>query len=610
MPAAKTPPSDHIRVPAFLDRIFTWFEARAEPFPPGEPERPPADLIGFLRHYAWPFRYLMLATSVCATLGAIIDVLMFSFLGSIIDWLGTADRANFWDTHGTSLILMAVLVLVINPIIRFSYETVFHQAIMGNFAMQVRWRAHRYVLRQSLDFFQNDFAGRLANKVMQTALGVRETVMTLAEVLLYALVYFITAIVLMAAADWRLMLPLLVWFIGYVLVLRYFVPRLAAVSKQQSEARSVVNGRIVDTYTNMPTVKMFAHAAREDDYALEGMQTMMGTVHRQMRQVTLLSMSLVALNAFMISSVTGLGIWLWSGELITAGAIALAVGLVLRIQGMSQWILWEVAGLFENIGVVQDGMEVIARDRTVTDVPSAAPLKVTAGTGAFERIRFSYGRTPEGDAVGVIQDLNLTLAPGEKVGLVGRSGAGKSTLVNLLLRFYDLESGRITIDGQDIAKVDQDTLRAQIGVVTQDTSLLHRSVLDNVIYGRADAGREAAIEAAKSAEAHEFILGLEDQKGRTGYDAHVGERGVKLSGGQRQRIAIARALLKDAPLLVLDEATSALDSEVEAAIQAQLYRLMEGKTVLAIAHRLSTIAAMDRLIVMDRGVIVRAMDAY
>ncbi len=582
-----------------LAPVFSWFENLADPFPAEQPGKPPRALIPFIIHYAWPFRRLIIAASALATLGAIIDVLMFWFLGQIIDWLGQADRATFWDDYGVALLAMAFVTILLNPFIRFIYEAVVHQSIMGNFAMQIRWRAHRYVLRQSLTFFQNDFAGRISTKVLQTALGVREAVLTITEVLVYAFMYFATAVVLFAASDLRLTAPMILWFIGYMCVLRYFVPRLAALSKEQSEARSVMTGRIVDSYTNISTVKMFAHAEREDDYALKGMIPLMDTIHRQMRQVTMLTLLLTLLNGALITSVTGLGIWLWLSGSVSTGAVAIATGLVLRLQGMSQWILWEVASVFENIGVVQDGSEVIARERSVIDIPAAPPLTVTRGAISFERIGFHYGQDK-----GVISDLSLDIAPGEKVGLVGRSGAGKSTLVNLLLRFYDLENGRITIDGQDIAQVGQDSLRAHIGVVTQDTSLLHRSVLDNILYGRQDATRATAIEAAKRAQAHDFILDLEDMKGRTGYDAHVGERGVKLSGGQRQRIANARALLKDAPILVLDEATSALDSEVEAAIQEQLYNLMQGKTVLAIAHRLSTIAAMDRLVVMDQGAII------
>ena len=579
--------------------ILKWFERQSEAFPGDAPIMPPQNLKDFLLHYSWPFRHLILASAIIAVIVAILEVWLFSFVGNLVDWLTTSERENFWNAHGSTLITMSVLVLVVLPALRFVYEAVVHQGLLGNFAMANRWQAHRYLLRQSMSFFLNDFAGRVATKVMQTSIAVRETVLKVAEVMTYVVVYFTSAVVLFAANDIRLTIPMLAWLTLYILSIRFFVPRLGKVAKEQSDARAIVTGRIVDSYTNIATVKMFAHAAREDDYARHGMEPFLDTVYRQMRLVTQFVMVLSVINSLLIFSVAGLGIWLWQQEAVTAGAIAFALGLVLRLQGMSQWIMWEIAGLFENIGVVQDGVETIARERSVVDTPGAGALKVTRGEIVYDNIGFHYGKDK-----GVIENLALTIAPGEKVGLVGRSGAGKSTLVNLLLRFYDLEAGRIRIDGQDIAGVTQESLRAAIGMVTQDTSLLHRSVKDNIIYGRDGADLEAAIAAAKKAQAHDFILGLEDLYGQNGYAAHVGERGVKLSGGQRQRIAIARVLLKNAPILILDEATSALDSEVEAAIQEQLYNLMEGKTVIAIAHRLSTIAAMDRLVVMDEGAII------
>jgi ATP-binding cassette subfamily B multidrug efflux pump len=428
--------------------------------------------------------------------------------------------------------------------------------------------------------------------------------MKIAEVLLYVAIYFTAAVVLFAMSDLRMTAPMLLWLVGYMIALWYFVPRLGAISSQQADARSIMTGRVVDSYTNISTVKMFAHADREDGYARQSMEGFLATVHRQMRLVTMLTVALNCLNALLLFSVTALALYLWSISAVTAGAIAFTVGLVMRLQGMSHWIMWEVAGLFENVGVVQDGIETIARERSVLDREGAQPLRVTRGEIRYERISFNYGKDPDTGRGSVIDDLSLTVRPGEKVGLVGRSGAGKSTLVSLLLRFHDLDRGRILIDGQDIAAVTQESLREHIGMVTQDTSLLHRSVRENILYGRPDASDDEAIRAAKKAAAHDFILGLSDLSGRRGYDAHVGERGVKLSGGQRQRVAIARVLLKDAPILILDEATSALDSEVEAAMQEQLVNLMAGKTVIAIAHRLSTIAAMDRLVVMDEGRII------
>ncbi len=582
-----------------VERFFKWMETTRDPFPPEQAEMPPGGLVPFILHYTQPFWPLLAASSALATVVALLEVSLFAFLGQLVDWLNAGRPETFFAEHGTTLVVMSIIVLIVLPVLKFFYEAVNHQGLMGNFAMRTRWQAHRYVLRQSLGFFQDDFAGRVATKVMQTALAVRQTVMILSEVLLYVVVYFTGALIAFAATDLRLSAPMLLWLAGYIAAMWYFVPRLRAVSSEQSDARSIMTGRIVDSYTNIQTVKMFAHADREDDYARESMQGFLDSVNKQMRLATLVTVALNTLNGLLVFSVAAFSIWLWSIGDVTTGAIALTVALVLRLQGMSHWIMWEVANLFENIGVVQDGIGTVSRERRVVDVPGAKPLSVPKGEIRFEHMGFHYGRTE-----GIIEDLSLRIAPGEKVGLVGRSGAGKSTLVSLLQRFHDLERGRILIDGQDIAKVRQESLREMIGMVTQDTSLLHRSVHDNIVYGRPGASREDAIAAARRAHAHEFILNLRDMNGREGYDAHVGERGVKLSGGQRQRVAIARVLLKNAPILILDEATSALDSEVEAAIQESLNELMSGKTVIAIAHRLSTIAAMDRLVIMDKGAIV------
>lgn len=584
--------------------LLRWFETRNEVFAPEEPARPPADFWGFIKYYAWPFRWMIAACAVAGGVLAFLEVLLFSYVGTLVDWLQTADRETFWSDHAWALVGMALVVLIVLPAASLTAEMLANQGLMGNFAMRNRWQAHRYLLRQSMSFFQNDFAGRIATKVMQSSVGVRDVVMKFAEILNYVIVYFLAALVLFAASDLRLTAPLILWLGTYILALWYFVPRLGQISMEQADVRSMVTGRIVDSYTNIQTVKMFAHADREDVYAKDGMIPFLENVHRQMRMVTLLTLTLNILNGFLVFSVAAISIWLWSLGAVTTGGIAVAIGLVLRMKGMAHWIMWEVARLFENIGVVRDGIATIAREREVVDAPRAAALPVPKGEIRFENISFNYGRQEAEQKLPVIKDLSLTIKAGEKVGLVGRSGAGKSTLVSLLLRFHDLESGRVLIDAHDISTVAQESLREQIAMVTQDTSLLHRSVRDNILYGRPDAGPEAAEQAARKAHAHEFIIGLEDAKGRKGYDAHVGERGVKLSGGQRQRIALARVLLKDAPILVLDEATSALDSEVEAAIQEQLYNLMEGKTVIAIAHRLSTIAEMDRLIVMDEGRII------
>jgi ATP-binding cassette subfamily B multidrug efflux pump len=580
-------------------RMFAWFERRLDPFPADEPTEPPKTLVAFCLHYskgAWP--YIIVSTLLSAIL-AIIEVWLFGFMGNIVDWLSNADRQTFLQTEGWKLAGMACIVLVVSPGLDLVRQLLTQQTVMGNYPMRIRWQVHRYLLKQSMTFYQDEFAGRIATKLMQTALAVRDCIIKLFEVLNYVSIYFVSVLVLVGSADWRLTLPMLVWLVGYIFLLRYFIPRLGIVGQEQADARSTMTGRIADSYSNIQTVKLFSHARREASYARDAMSGFIDTVYRSMRLVTVLFVLLGMLNAALLVAVSALSIWLWVGGLVSVGAVAVVIGLVLRMWGMSHWVMWEMSGLFENIGTVQDGIGSISLPRLVEDRPGARDIAVSKGDIVFDRVGFHYGK-----GKGVIEDLSIHIRPGEKVGIVGRSGAGKSTLVNLLLRFYDLESGRILVDGQDISAVTQDTLRAQIGMVTQDTSLLHRSVRENILYGRPDASEAMMLEAARRAEAVDFIAALADPKGRKGFDAHVGERGVKLSGGQRQRVAIARVMLKDAPILILDEATSALDSEVEAAIQENLYRLMEGKTVIAIAHRLSTIAAMDRLIVMDKGVVI------
>ncbi|MER8692981.1 ABC transporter ATP-binding protein/permease [Mesorhizobium opportunistum] len=579
--------------------LFNWFERRLDPFPAAEPVEPPKTLVAFCLHYtrgAWPY---ILTDAVLVTAIAIAEVWMFGFLGRIVDWLSGQNRETFLQTEGWKLAGMAFVVLFALPGTVWLHSLLNQQTLMGNYPMRIRWQVHRYLLRQSMSFYQDEFAGRIATKLMQTALAVRECVIKVIDVLNYVIVYFLGMLFIVGSADWRLAAPLGVWLVGYILLLRFFIPRLGKVGEEQANARSTMTGRVVDSYTNIQTVKLFSHSRREASFAREGMMGFLDTVYRSMRLVTVLFGSLYILNALLLFSVTAISLWLWMGQAVTIGAVAVVIGLVLRMWGMSQWIMWEMSGLFENIGTVQDGIASISLPRLVEDKPDAKEIAVSRGEIRFEDIRFHYGKQK-----GIIESLSLAVKPGEKVGIVGRSGAGKSTLVNLLLRFYDLESGRILIDGQEIAGVKQDSLRAQIGMVTQDTSLLHRSVRDNILYGRPDASDEMLVEAARRAEALDFIGGLSDHNGRKGFDAHVGDRGVKLSGGQRQRIAIARVMLKDAPILILDEATSALDSEAEAAIQENLYKLMQGKTVIAIAHRLSTIAAMDRLVVMDQGRVI------
>ena len=588
----------------WIERLNTWLEGYCPSFPDDIPSKPPNTLRGFVAHYTRPFWPLIVVSAMFSVVISLIEVYLFSFVGNLVDWLATSSRDTFWQTYRYRLIAVGILVLLILPTLKFLYESIVHQGLLGNFAMRTRWQAHRYLLGQSIEFFQNDFAGRVAAKMMQTSLGVRDAVIKVTEVLLYVVVYFTAAMVLFASSDLRLTAPMVAWLLGYIFALRYFIPRLRQISMEQAEARSMVTGRVVDSYTNITTVKMFAHGGAEDQYAREGMDVFLNTVYRQMRLSTMLTVILNLMNAGLLFLVGATSIYLWQVNAITVGAIAFAMGLVMRMQGMSQWIMWEIAGLFENIGIVQDGIETISQDVAITDKRNAENLVVNGGAIRFNHVGFNYGKSLDSGAGGIIEDFSLDVKPGEKIGVVGRSGAGKSTLDNLLLRFYDIEKGRICIDDQDISSVTQQSLRAHIGMVTQDTSLLHRSVYDNILYGCPEASFDQVVAAANRARAHDFILQLEDMNGRKGYDAQVGERGVKLSGGQRQRIAIARVLLKNAPILVLDEATSALDSEVEAAIQESFYSLMEGKTVIAIAHRLSTIAAMDRLIVMDMGKIV------
>lgn len=579
--------------------MFAFFERLIRPFPAEDPTPPPGSLYAFCRHYTRGMEPYLLLMSGLTALIAIAEVSLFGFLGQLVDWLVAHTPQTLFSDEGIKLLWMSSLMLVGLPLLVLIHSLLVHQTLLGNYPMVIRWLAHRYLLKQSLSFYSNDFAGRIATKVMQTSLAVRETVMKLLDVLVYVLVYFTSMVVMVAQSDWRMMLPMLVWLAAYIGIQYYFVPKLKKVSTDQAESRSMMTGRIVDSYTNIQTVKLFSHTQREADYAQNGMQEFLATVYQQMRLATGISVSVQVLNYLLAFSVAGLSIWLWMQSAISIGAIAIAVSLALRLNGMAQWIMWEISALFENIGTVADGMATLSKPQEVPDVVNAQALQPVAGEVRFEQVDFHYGK-----GSGVLDHLDLHIRAGEKIGLVGRSGAGKSTLVNLLLRFYDIESGRILIDGQDISQVSQDSLRAHIGMVTQDTSLLHRSVRENILYGRPDASEAELLDAARKAEALEFIATLSDPHGRTGFDAQVGERGVKLSGGQRQRIALARVLLKDAPILILDEATSALDSEVEAAIQQSLDKLMAGKTVIAIAHRLSTIAAMDRLVVMDKGHIV------
>jgi ATP-binding cassette subfamily B multidrug efflux pump len=580
--------------------MFAFFESRVRPteLPLGVP---PPGLIAFYWHFIRQTRGLYVAMFVTGLAVALVDTLIPVFIGKLVTLMEAADRVAAFRAATPMLVGMAVFLLIGRPVTLLLDSLVRNNAVLPGVTSLIRWQSHWHVVRQSWPFFQNDFAGRIANRVMQTSNALRESVVSSIRAVWYIAIYGLSALVLMAWADWRLGIPTLLWFAGYIFFLRYFVPRMRDLAKASSELRSLVMGRVVDSYTNILTVKLFARARDEDAYVREVVDDHTGAIAAHMRLITRFMAVLATMNALLLVSTAAIGITLWGQGQVSAGVVATALPLAWQIANVAGWVSWEVTGIFENIGVVQEGMDTIAVPHDLVDRPDARELEVPHGEIRFEHLSFTYGRK---DGKRVLDDLDLAIRPGERVGLVGRSGAGKSTLVNLLLRFHEIEEGGIRIDGQDIRYVTQESLRAAIGMVTQDTSLLHRSIAANIGYGRPGATSAEIEAAARKAHAHAFIVDLQDWKQRTGYEAHVGERGVKLSGGQRQRIAIARVILKDAPILVLDEATSALDSEVELAIQDQLLGLMEGKTVIAIAHRLSTIARMDRLIVLDDGRIV------
>ena len=581
-----------------IKKIFSWFESRIDPYPEAAPKTPEKGLWRFIWSNIEGVRKWIAVLAVFTVGVGIMEALMFQFMGKVVDWLGTYTPQTLFAEKGHALIGMMAMVAFF-AVWTFFASSVRLQTLQGVFPMRLRWNFHRLMLGQSLGFYQDEFAGRVSAKVMQTALALRDVVMTVADMVVYVLVYFITSGVILSSFDAWLIVPFICWMIGFAMIMRFLIPKLGKTAARQADARSLMTGRITDAYSNIATVKLFSHGAREAAYAKQSMEEFMVTVHAQMRLATLLHTCSFIVNSSLTVGTTALGIWLWYHGQVGVGAVATATAMALRVNGLSQYIMWESARLFENIGTVNDGMATLSKPHTILDKPQALPLKVTRGEIKFDHVDFSYEAGKP-----LLNGFNLNIKPGEKVGLIGRSGAGKSTIVNLLLRFYEPQSGTISIDGQNVDSVTQESLRAQIGLVTQDTSLLHRSVRDNIIYGRPDATEAEMISAAERAEATGFIPNLSDAKGRRGYDAHVGERGVKLSGGQRQRIAIARVMLKDAPILLLDEATSALDSEVEAAIQESLDKMMDGKTVIAIAHRLSTIAAMDRLIVLDKGRII------
>ena len=580
--------------------MLRFFENLVDPYVPySQTDRPPQRLWPFLAQYLGPFRRVFWWAGLTSVIVAFVEVGLLWYVGRLVDQLGETGAAGFWAAHGMELVLAALFILFLRPALQIINVGLLNNTIIPNIGTIIRWRAHRQVLRQSVGWFENDFAGRIANRIMQTPPAAGEAVFQVFDALGFALAYIIGAAILLSAADPRLVIPLMIWLALYMALVHWTIRHVGPASKASADARSAVTGRVVDAYTNIHAVKLFAHHDREEAYARDAIEHARRTFQKEMRIFTIMDLCLVTLNGLLIVAVVGWAIWLWAGDAASLGVVAAASALVLRLNAMTGWIMWAVSSFFRNLGIVAEGMETIAQPITLTDAADARPLKFDRGEIVFERVSHLYG-----GRTGGVQDLSLTIRPGEKLGVVGRSGAGKSTLVKLLLRFYDAEAGRILIDGQDIGSVTQDSLRGRIGMVQQDSSLLHRSVRENILYGNPEAGEEAMIAAARRAEAHDFILDLSDPEGNTGYDARVGERGVKLSGGQRQRIAIARVILKDAPILVLDEATSALDSEVEAAIQDTLYGVMQGKTVIAIAHRLSTLAQMDRSVVLDDGAIV------
>ena len=604
--------------------MFSFFEKLIDPLADAPVLQPPKGTRDFFFHYLWPVRWLLLITVVMTSITSISELMLYVYMGRIVDWMNATQPDDFFAIHGSALLFMVFIVAIVRPGSMFIARSLITLTLTPGLSNTVRWRNHRYVVRQSLHYFQSDFAGRVAQKVMQTGNSFRETVLNVLDGVWLLLIYLVGIVWLFLDIDWRLLLPVLLWTVGYLVVIVKMMPPVAHLSRSVSEANSALTGRIVDSYTNIQAVKLFAHAEREESFVSTGFVRHTNALRALLRAILSMLFSLVVMNTLLILSTAWLSIHYWQQGSISIGAIAVANGLVLRLNHMSGWILRTISSLFESIGTVQNGIETISVDNAVTDNRNASQLTVSSASVEFDAVQFMYSSESQNDiaidsktgnsqaviskasSLKVIQDFSLQVAAGEKIGIVGRSGAGKSTLVNLLLRFYDINGGRILIDGQDISSVSQDSLRAQIAMVSQDTSLLHRSIRDNISYGRPQATDDQILRAAAMAQADSFIPDLIDSAGRRGFDAHVGERGVKLSGGQRQRIAIARVILKDAPILILDEATSALDSEVEAAIQAKLLDLMHGKTVIAIAHRLSTIAAMDRLIVMDAGRIIES----
>ena len=578
--------------------MFKKFEHIINPFPNDILSVGDMTLSKFIWHCLKGMKRYIAAMSALTGAIASIEAGLYLIVGLIISNMITSGPENFFNDFGWQLAVIA-LIFISTILLVFFQSLLKRQSLAGNMPMILRWKFHKHLLNQTFDFYSNEFSGRISAKVMQTAVAMRDLVFTLTDILIYVGIYIFTMIAIVSSFNLTLSIPFFVWLFFYTLSLIFFVPKLIYLSKNQADARSLMTGRITDAYTNINLVKLFSHSGRESSYAKNSMTDFLNTVHKQMRQVTFIEVVNHSLSVMLILSTTVLSIFLWTESLINIGIVGASTAMALRLNGISHWVMWEIASLFENIGVTQDGFNMLSKKIVINDSKKAKPLMVkNNATITFDNVSFSYSAEP------VFTAFSLKIKAHERIGIVGRSGAGKSTLINLLLRFYDVSDGSIFINQQDIKSVSQTSLRSRISVVSQDNSLLNRSIKENIAYGRPESTMAEIIKAAQIAECHDFIMQLKDQHGRTGYDSHVGERGVKLSGGQKQRIAIARLALKNAPILILDEATSALDSEVETIIQQSLQTLMAKRTVIAIAHRLSTISMMDRLIVMDKGQII------
>ena len=585
-----------------LKSIFSFFENLVPSFPQRNEGTPPKNPVKFILFFTRGLCGFFIAASVLNSVIAIGEALFFVCLGLVVDWTSSSTPHNFIALHGTSILVMLLCAGVILPVASVLHSLLIHQTISGNYSSQIRWQLHSYLLNQSLSFFNEEYAGSLANKVMQTSVAVRTAVMKLIDVMVHLIVYIATMLIMLSNANISLCIPLAVWLILYISSLVCFIPQLRKASKQQSELRSTMVGRIVDSYTNISTVKLFGGHGKEEKYAKNAMDEFRHSEYRALRILTMFDVSVQFMNYTLLITLVMLSLWLWSNYLVTPGAIAIATAIAIRMINMSRWIMWEVGAIFENLGMIYDGIHTVSVPVSVRDPENPVKIDSFSNEIEFSHVSFGYKKS-----VGIIHDLSMKIKAGEKVGIVGSSGAGKSTLISLLLRFYDVDSGSVTIDGENIRNFTQDDLRSLFSMVSQDTSLMHRTVGENIEYGAEDELQKAELEeVAVATDSLNFIENLSDYRGGAGFDSVEGDRGVKLSGGQKQRIAIARVLVKNSPILILDEATSALDSQSEKCIQENLEKLMQGKTVIAIAHRLSTLKKMDRIVVLEKGQIVES----